>query len=674
MKSEEATEGPQLEILDSDGTRRVLERIHGYPRVDVDICPDGDLFASWGWSNPAAPRKVVLWSMSASQPLATHSYEGAVWLQTAWNGRRLILLVTEDGLGNVDALGEDGSYRRLGTMTTTEYTNLIMDSQTGRWLGAIQGNEVVVLGIGDTNLGEFRRLGRHPGANRARFHPRGNFLVTMSPDGEIRIWDPTGSSEPRILEGPPGLYHISLTGDGRVLTAYAQHEGEDAATLWSVEHETPRLLRRFVGDVPWANTWDPVGRRFKTFAGQAKDLGLLQLSAPPDTEPISIVGFSWNADFHPHGDWLSTTGYDGSMLWHLARPLAVVIARLPQPVFDLEFEREGRFLAAAGGRNYWVRLWPLEGDVPAAARTMLETHEHGHFYGVAVSPDGGQLLVSTQSSGALLMPVSGGPARALEGFKDAIIGGAFSPSGRLAAVPGELWTAAPAAVHLWDVATGKHLGAVATGSIPHRSLHFLSEDRFLVATETGFMKLGVDGAPGEVLLEGSFRRFEVSADGSRALLLEGKEPVGGPERAVVFDLETGEATQLTSHGSGISSVAIDEAGLIAVTGNSDGEIRVGPITGEEPHLLLGHSGTVDNVAVDPLGRWIASAGHLGDLTVRLWPMPDLSKPPLHTLPREELIAKLKTLTNLRVVRDEESATGWKLTVGPFPGWETVPSW
>ena len=41
---------------------------------------------------------------------------------------------------------------------------------------------------------------------------------------------------------------------------------------------------------------------------------------------------------------------------------------------------------------------------------------------------------------------------------------------------------------------------------------------------------------------------------------------------------------------------------------------------------------------------------------------------------EELIAKLKTLTNLRVVRDEESSTGWKLTHDPFPGWETVPEW
>jgi len=157
-------------------------------------------------------------------------------------------------------------------------------------------------------------------------------------------------------------------------------------------------------------------------------------------------------------------------------------------------------------------------------------------------------------------------------------------------------------------------------------------------------------------------------------LLEGDNPAGGGGRAVVFDIETGEATPLSSHGSDITAVAMDDAGSIAMTGNTDGEIRVGPITGEEPHLLLGHSGAVVKVAVDPLGRWIASNGYLGDLTVRLWPMPDLSRPPLHTLPREELIAKLKTLTNLRVVRDEESPTGWNLEVGPFPGWETAPEW
>ena len=55
-------------------------------------------------------------------------------------------------------------------------------------------------------------------------------------------------------------------------------------------------------------------------------------------------------------------------------------------------------------------------------------------------------------------------------------------------------------------------------------------------------------------------------------------------------------------------------------------------------------------------------------------MPDLTKPPLHTLPHDELLAKLKSLTNLRAVRDPASDTGWKIEIGPFPGWDTVPEW
>jgi hypothetical protein len=52
----------------------------------------------------------------------------------------------------------------------------------------------------------------------------------------------------------------------------------------------------------------------------------------------------------------------------------------------------------------------------------------------------------------------------------------------------------------------------------------------------------------------------------------------------------------------------------------------------------------------------------------------VTKPPLHTLPHAELLAKLDNLTNLRVVRDASSSTGWKLEIGPFAGWKDVPTW
>jgi WD40 repeat protein len=122
----------------------------------------------------------------------------------------------------------------------------------------------------------------------------------------------------------------------------------------------------------------------------------------------------------------------------------------------------------------------------------------------------------------------------------------------------------------------------------------------------------------------------------------------------------------------VVGLALDEGGAIAVTGSRDGIIRVGPVSGETPHWLVGHTGTVRTVAVSPDGRLIASGGRDG--TIRLWPMPDLSKPPLHDLPRAELIARLKSLTNLRVVRDPDDPDGYTVRAGDFPGWKTTPEW
>jgi WD40 repeat protein len=109
-----------------------------------------------------------------------------------------------------------------------------------------------------------------------------------------------------------------------------------------------------------------------------------------------------------------------------------------------------------------------------------------------------------------------------------------------------------------------------------------------------------------------------------------------------------------------------------VTGDVEGVIRVGRIGAGEPHQLLGHNGVVFSVQQSADKRWIASAGE--DNTLRLWPMPDLARRPLHTLPHRDLLATLKSLTNLRAVRDSASATGWKIEVGPFPGWKEIPAW
>lgn len=130
-------------------------------------------------------------------------------------------------------------------------------------------------------------------------------------------------------------------------------------------------------------------------------------------------------------------------------------------------------------------------------------------------------------------------------------------------------------------------------------------------------------------------------------------------------METRAERPVVSHGDHVTTAELDPTGRFIVTGSADRLVRFGPLDeNEDPHLLYGHTAEVTGIAVSPDGRWIASAAEDG--TIRLWPTSEGQ--PLHSLPYTELLAKIRSLTNPRVVSDPGSATGYKVEPGPFPGW------
>ena len=139
---------------------------------------------------------------------------------------------------------------------------------------------------------------------------------------------------------------------------------------------------------------------------------------------------------------------------------------------------------------------------------------------------------------------------------------------------------------------------------------------------------------------------------------------------VRFRIAGGPSVPLPAHGSRVVSVALDPSDSVVATGSDDGTVRIGRVTGEEPHVLLGHQGAVWAVAFFLDGRWLASGG--ADRTIRLWPVPDISTTPLHKRPYEQFLAAIRSHTNLRAVPDPQSPTGWKLEAGPFLGWANRP--
>jgi len=346
-----------------------------------------------------------------------------------------------------------------------------------------------------------------------------------------------------------------------------------------------------------------------------------------------------------------------------------------------------------------ISLWPLSAGSGELARELVTAI--GRPNGVAANPSGDTFLISSDTllvsrwlhAGVHRMELATGSPELVWPPRTGHVWTAlsFSPDGR--------WAAAAASVaveprdmimRVWDLATWSErvydlLDAEWSGTYDGEYLGGVSEIKFtpdgglLTAGSGGVRLWDLEKGAAEWLVRTVNERWmTMSPDRSCRFLLTA-ETVATPDPPEEFealalrDRTTGTSRSITSHGGLISAAVLDPTGRIIVTSvPGEGVLQVGSADGSEPHLLYGHTSNVTAIAISPDSRWIASGDQFGE--VRLWPMPDVSRPPLHTLPHDVLIAKLKTITNLRAVRDSETAAGWKIEVDPFPGWETVPAW
>ena len=683
-------EAQPLRIFSPDGSSELLAGTEGH-RLHMWLpSADGGVFLTRFHDREQNTNLFVLWSPSERRKLAEVLYESGkrAGFGRRWTDDSIMFLVPEgNGRYSVDTLSFGGEHRRLGTRNLIpEYDEkssfVRMNWGGGRWVAATNGHDVFVSEIGEHGLSEPRLLGRQPSVvSLLEVDALGRFIASADSKGRILLWSLKGLSGPEIIQGPPGIKDMWITRDGRYLRANSRPvTGDWEQWIWSLDGARPELLRRWsLGEAASMviGILDPV-RGQVVQLGVEQEIRLWSLSAPADAEPLILLPGDVRATnvplFDPSGRWLVAPDNTGFTLWPLQRPHPIVIRHHEHGINALVFGPRGEWLAS-GSRDGTVKIWPLKGEVPPPGRILLESSGlvNGYVISLARSPAGDRLLVATGYTGVHLLSLDGALHRSLPDSPRTVAGGTFSPDGRLAAAAGAHDYSSRRRICVWNVESGEQIAVLAEGeSKEYANPQFVGNGHLMALDKSGLRKWDIETGESELLYEGDFGAYRTTADQRRVLLFEAAESHDSP-KIVSVDLETGAAAPLETHGDNkISAAVFDAAGKILVTGDVDGTIRVGLATGEEPHVLPGDRHKVTALAVDPLGRWIA-AGSI-DSTLRLWPMPDLSKPPLHTLPREELIAKLKTLTNVRVVRDEESATGWKLTHDPFPGWETVPSW
>ena len=479
--------------------------------------------------------------------------------------------------------------------------------------------------------------------------------------GEVRIWDLAAGRVERVLKSPADARTIALD---------------------------PR--KRFLAAGP-----DP-------YPMSPRSLFLFDLEAPRSAEPVPMVDSDLltfgGMKFSPDGTWLASAHDDAAILWNTAGARSLVIGRQQPTYVAVAFDRERSVLSTSN--EGVIRRWPLSPTSAAGAQELWSRQPGTRaFIGsfVEVDSEGRVAVVADAASGRIIVaPLDGGKAVTYQlqvpaGITELNIGlGSLDPTGRLLAIS-VVPQGHPEAntVRVIDLVTGDerrldtHLkggdGCEKAGS-PNEGLGvaaWLRDGRLVTDGDAGLRVWDLANGTSRLLrpcraMAPGIGMFLVSRGPRAVVRLDGAYATGAMSSLSVFDLVAGTTREITSHGNKVESFALDPQGNILVTGDKSGVVRAGPLTGEVPHLLFGHTGSVLSVAVSSDGRWIASGSEDG--TIRLWPMPDLAKPPLHTLPHEELLATLESLTNLRAVPDTSSDTGWKIAIGPFPGWAKVPDW
>jgi WD40 repeat protein len=332
------------------------------------------------------------------------------------------------------------------------------------------------------------------------------------------------------------------------------------------------------------------------------------------------------------------------------------------------FSQDGQLLF--GADNGWIRLQDPEGGAP---RDLVRVdYRIGNF---SFDPSG-RFMVAGSERGAILISLTDGTSRRLP---DEPPGGAFnsvviSPDGKLAA--GDRWGDEESGIRVWDLASD--------------SVRVLEQSKGMNIWNLAFSK---DGSLFSGDNDGNLMQWNIK-DGTSTVIekselpsIQGLQPMRDPRFLLalfasspnasqswksslrLFNLKSHASRSITARGNKVNGLAFDSTGTLLVTSGYDNTIRVGPVSGEDPHMIVTQD-TVFWPRVSPDGRWIAASRDTpAKPTYCLWRTPQGK--PIYTLSHDDFLNRLRSLTNFRVVPDKASVTGYRVDKAPFPGWGKI---
>jgi eukaryotic-like serine/threonine-protein kinase len=380
-------------------------------------------------------------------------------------------------------------------------------------------------------------------------------------EGKARSWRLDGT----FVESPKQLSEVKFASYGAMPNAVLLGTAGGQLYEWDTATDTSTLLAQFNSPISALATraTQPSYAAVATMAGDVAEVDLVHRRIEDTmrhTERVMALAVSPDQHFIASGGWdkgvrlLDTVSHDTRLL----RGHTDIVS-------DLAFTTDGRHLIT-GSWDRTLRVWPLD-DALHLRRRVLRGHQVG-VHSVRFAPNGRYLASGGHDNTVRLWNLVDGTQHVLLGHTDHVYRVVFSPDGQWLASSSDDKT-----IRLWSTA-----------------------DRQCKRVLSGH--------------EGDVEELAFSPDGR--LLASGSED----QTARIWEVE-GEGFQVLYHDHAVTQLAFHPSSKLLATGSRAGDVRVfDTLTAKQTALYDEQGGEVFAVAFSPDGRWLASSGTTGSLTLR----------------------------------------------------------